>query len=509
MDKKYLKNTNSIPISYDLIVQAIDTGINGVVITDNNLPDHPIIYCNAAFENLTGYQRSEIIGHNCRFLQGKDRQQQERKRIREAIEKGESCKVEIRNYKKNGDLFWNDLTISPLKTQDGQITHFIGIQHDISDQRALYDDLERERQKLEQRIEERTEILQNEREFADSILETIRESLLVMNADLKVISVNQHFLRTFKVSKADTENQKLYDLGNGQWDIPQLRILLEQVLPTNNPVLDFEVEHDFPHIGKKIMLLNAHRVELAGSYKNRILLAIEDITERKVIEERKDDFLTIASHELKTPLTAISGYIQIMTRNIPSDAGVQFRSALAKAEQNLSRLNSLIGELLDVSKIQSGNIKLHMEMFDFDKMMVEIVDAMRCTTTSHTITLTGDVSRTVYGDEVNLSQVVSNLISNAIKYSPNAREVGVFVGTVSDYVKVSISDTGIGISPNEQGRIFDRFYRIDQTQKKFPGMGIGLYVCNQIVKNHQGTLWVESENGKGSVFSFTIPLGKK
>lgn len=99
-----------------------------------------------------------------------------------------------------------------------------------------------------------------------------------------------------------------------QWDIDGLRILLETILPTNNPVLDFEVEHDFPHIGKKTMLLNAHRIELEGDYKDRILLAIEDVTDRRSIEKRKDDFLSIASHELKTPLTAIKGYIQLIRR---------------------------------------------------------------------------------------------------------------------------------------------------------------------------------------------------
>lgn len=497
---------NAIRISYELIVQAIDTSVTGVIITDNGLPDNPIIYCNSAFEELTGFKRSEVIGRNCRFLQGKDRQQPERKKLREAVQNGCSIKVEIRNYNKNGDLFWNDLTVSPVINKRGKVTHFIGIQHNVSDRCALYEELTRERQKLERRVMERTEILQAEREFADSILETVRESLLVLDSELKVISANHHFLKTFKVSKSDTENLKLYDLGNGQWDIPKLRILLEQVLPTSNPVLDFEVEHDFPHIGKKIMLLNAHRVELAGFYKNWILLAIEDITEKKVIEGRKDDFLAIASHELKTPLTAISGYVQILSRSIPKGASAQFRSALAKADLSLSRLNNLIGELLDVSKIQSGKIKLHMEFFDFDKMMAETVNAMKSATSSHTISLKGRIGQHVYGDEVNLSQVVANLISNAVKYSPDADEVCVFVGLVSDYAKVSISDAGIGIIESEQSRIFERFYRIDQTQKKFPGMGIGLYVCDQIIKTHKGSLWVESEKEKGSIFSFTIPL---
>lgn len=490
----------------NLIVRAIDESISGIILTDNLQPDNPIIYCNAAFERLTGYNRTEIIGHNCRFLQKEDLNQEERYILKSAIAEGKTATVEIRNYKKDGTLFWNELRISPVTDAEGRITHFIGVQHDITDKRNVREELLRAKNSMEAKVAERTRKLEDEREFTESVLETVRESLIVLDTNLNVLSVNRHFLRTFKVSRIDTEQHSLYDLGNGQWNIEKLRELLEQVLPTNNPVLDFEVQHDFPHIGKKIMLLNAFRIELEGEYKNRILLAIEDITERRSIEIRKDDFLSIASHELKTPLTTVKGYIQMLHRFMPPQATEQFKSILAKADRNIERLDNLIAELLDVSKIQSGKIELHMSHFDFDLMLAETIDGILTANRGYEIKLTGKVGQVVYGDESNLAQVVTNLISNAIKYAPESKKIMVHVAIVSEFVKVSVRDFGIGISIGEQAKIFDRFYRISDIQKEYPGMGIGLYICDQIIRNHNGNLWVDSTPGEGSTFSFTLPI---
>jgi signal transduction histidine kinase len=318
--------------------------------------------------------------------------------------------------------------------------------------------------------------------------------------------VNDHFLKTFKVTKEETEGVILYKLGNGQWDIPKLKELLESILPTNNPVEEFEVEHEFPHIGKKLMLLNAHRIEFESQFKDRILIAIEDITDRREIERRKDDFLSIASHELKTPLTTIKGYVQMMNRIMPENADDKFKSIVNKTDQYVDRLNNLIAELLDVSRIQTGNIELHKNPFDFDKMIKETVENIQSASKTHRIILKGKTGIIYKGDESHIIQVVNNLLSNAIKYAPDHDEVDVYLSLVSDYLKVSITDHGMGINLDDQKKIFDRFYRVGEIQRSFPGMGIGLYICDQIIKNHGGTIWVESEKGKGSTFSFTLPL---
>jgi PAS domain S-box-containing protein len=496
-------------IDFNLLAMALDASVAGVVLTDNQLPDNPIIYCNVAFEQMTGYSRNEIIGHNCRFLQNEDRNQAQRAVIRDAINNGVSCRIEIRNYTKNGDLFWNELYMSPIKDNEGKITHFVGVQNDITRRKKAEQELKQHQELMEKRVEERTRSLRESEEYLASIIQTVRESLIVLDPQIKVISVNEHFLRTFKVSQEETIGMTLFDLGNGQWNIPRLKELLVSILPTNNPVEDFEVEHDFPHIGRKLMLLNAHRIELEGQYKDQILIAIEDITERREIERRKDDFLSIASHELKTPLTTIKGYVQVLNRLMPENASDKFKSVLDKTAVYIDRLNNLIAELLDVSRIQTGNIELHKEPFDFDQTIRETVEGIQSATKTHRIFLQGKTDVEYVGDESHIIQVINNLLSNAIKYSPGASEILVYLSRVSDFLKVSITDHGMGISQSDQKKIFERFFRVGEIQQRFPGMGIGLYVCDQIIKNHGGTLWVESEKGSGSTFNFTLPLNDK
>ncbi len=491
---------------FELLLRALDASISGIILTDNRLPDNPIIFCNKAFETISGYSRSEIIGHNCRFLQKDDRGQHERIVLRDAIENGKSCVVDIRNYKKDGTLFYNELYMSPIKDENGKVTYFIGVQNDVTKRKQVEQELRQQRETMERRVIERTQSLKESEDYLASIVQTVRESLIVLNPEFKVLSVNDHFLKTFKVTNEDTIGRMLYDLGNGQWNIPALKELLENVLPTNNPVENFEVEHDFPHIGKKLMLLNAHRIELEGQYKDRILLAIEDITDRRDIERRKDDFLSIASHELKTPLTTIKGLVQIMQKTIPPEVSEKFRTLLDKTGMYINRLNNLISELLDVSRIQTGNIELHKDNFDFDKTVFETVDVIQTASKSHRIEVNGRTGEQIIGDESHIVQVINNLLSNAIKYAPDSKEIKVHLSRVSNFIKFSVTDQGLGIKQEDHKKIFDRFYRVGDIQQRFPGMGIGLYICDQIIKNHGGTLWVESEVGKGSVFSFTLPL---
>lgn len=495
--------------SPSLLHAALDASVSGIIITDNQLPDNPIIYCNNAFIKISGYEKQDIIGHNCRFLQGDDRKQAARKKIREAVDNGENVVIEIRNYRKDGELFWNELFISPIRDNEGNVTHFIGVQNDVTLRKKAQEELRYERDEIEKKVKERTKNLKLSHEYLDSIIQTVRESLLVLDPSFKVLTANEEFLRKFKVSKSETLGRPLYDLGNRQWDIQALKDLLEKILPTNNPVLDFEVEHDFPHIGTKRMLLNAHRVELEGEYKDRILLAIEDITEKRAIEQRKDDFLSVASHELKTPLTTIKGYLQLLNRFLPPELDPKATEILNKTKTQIDRLNNLISELLDVSKIQSGNLEVHRGTFDFDKMVADTVDSIQVTTFTHKIEILGSTGVSYYGDESHLAQVLSNLLANGIKYSPKGKHLVVHLSTIGNFVKLSVKDFGMGISLNDQKKIFERFYRVSNIQKRFPGMGIGLYICEQIVKQHGGSIWVDSEEGQGSTFSLTLPLNKE
>ncbi|MGF1923827.1 MAG: sensor histidine kinase, partial [Bacteroidia bacterium] len=191
---------------------------------------------------------------------------------------------------------------------------------------------------------------------------------------------------------------------------------------------------------------------------------------------------------------------------MPENASEKFITVVNKTEKYVERLNQLLSELLDVSRIQTGNIEIHREEFEFDKMVRETIEGIQTATPGRKIIINGTAETNFYGDESHLVQVITNLLSNAIKYSPDNSVVEVQVSLISDFIKLSVVDQGMGISSDEQKNVFDRFYRVGEVQQHYPGMGIGLYICQQIITNHGGTIWVESEKGKGSVFSITLPL---
>src|SRR5665213_3171302 len=256
------------------------------------------------------------------------------------------------------------------------------------------------------------------RDYADAIIRTVRGPLLVLNKDLRIISANEAFYNAFKVAADDTENKLLYDLGNKQWDIPRLRILLEEILPEKNTIEDFVVEHDFKDIGQKTMLLNARTLQQGPNKTSLILLAIEDITERKQLEQQKDEFVSIASHELKTPITSVKAYTQILGQRFRKAEDIKSVELVEKMDSQLDKLTNLIGDLLDITKIEAGRIQFHESHFDFNELVEETVEELQRTTEKHLIVKELQPSRTVYGDHDRLGQVLTNFISNAIKYSP-------------------------------------------------------------------------------------------
>ncbi len=196
----------------------------------------------------------------------------------------------------------------------------------------------------------------------------------------------------------------------------------------------------------------------------------------------------------------------MLDRLQPAEMPDQYKLIFDKVNISVDRLNMLITDLLDVSRIQSGNMEIHKDTFDFDKVVAETIEQMQSVSPDHIIISSGSSEAIVKADEQQIVQVINNLLANAIKYSPDSREIYVHISKVSDYVKLSVRDTGVGINPEDQQRVFQRFFRGAEFQKRFAGMGIGLYVCEQIIKNHNGTIWLDSEKGQGSTFNFTIPL---
>jgi PAS domain S-box-containing protein len=230
-----------------------------------------------------------------------------------------------------------------------------------------------------------------------------------------------------------------------------------------------------------------------------------DIHDQKMLNEKKDEFIGIASHELKTPLTSIKAYVQLLERLLTEMNNDTAKTYVAKTQIYIDRLHHLIADLLDVTRIQAGKLRFNMTDFDFNEFMRESIENIQYTTTKQ-ILLEGSASCRIKGDRQRLEQVCTNLLSNAIKYSPRADKVLVTVSSDSKEVKVAVTDFGIGIPKENLNRVFDRFYRVDGITHQFQGLGIGLYIANEIITRHKGRTWAESEEGKGSTFYFSLPV---
>lgn len=234
--------------------------------------------------------------------------------------------------------------------------------------------------------------------------------------------------------------------------------------------------------------------------------ACVDITEQKQLQRQKDDFIGVASHELRTPVTSIKAYAQVLEAMFKKEGNDKKAGMLQKMDAQLNRLTSLISDLLDVTKINSGRLQLNNTSFSFEEMIAEVVDDLQRTTNKHRIDKHFTGTGIITADRDRLVQVLTNLVSNAIKYSPHSEMIVVHTKRSGNEVQVCVQDFGIGISSEKQGHVFEQFYRVSgDMQHTFPGLGLGLYISSEIIKREGGRIWVNSEEGKGSTFCFAIP----
>lgn len=260
--------------------------------------------------------------------------------------------------------------------------------------------------------------------------------------------------------------------------------------------------------GKEVhILVNSSPIHNKAQKVIAAALIIIDITEQKNMEERKDDFVNMASHELKTPLTSMKLYIDSLSRTVQKNKDKKSSRILNNIKKQTERLQTLVNDLLDVSRLQTGKLMFNKEKFNLSALIEESLEVLHGSTNNQQIIFTKKPGLQVYADKFRIYQVITNIITNAIKYSPEGKTITVKVYKEKNKAVVLVQDQGIGIQKDEQKRIFERLYQVSDTnQKTFPGFGMGLFISKEIVKRHQGKIWVESEKGKGSTFYFTLPL---
>jgi two-component system CheB/CheR fusion protein len=419
--------------------------------------------------------------------------------------------------------------------------------------------------------------VQDAREYAENIVETVREPLVVLNSDLKILTANHSFFDTFNVTSEDTIGNFLYDLGNRQWDIPKLRLLVEEILPKDTVINNYEVEHDFPGIGHKTVLLNARQIFRENIGSHIILLAMEDITERRklenelqkshaklglIVDERtkelisaneqklelsasnrllvevsrsKSDFLANMSHELRTPLNSVIGFSEVLLDQLFGPINEQQKEYAENILYSGKHLLSMINDILDLAKVESGKMERELEIFSLQETVDAALMMFKEKALKAKIELNFELAMQkdvqIRADQRKLKQIIFNLLSNAIKFTQAGGAVTVQARMVQgstfkvqngeenveyqtskikpdvDFVEISVTDTGIGIKAEDVSKLFKAFTQLESAYTKtHEGTGIGLVLSRQLVELHGGRIWLESEFGAGSRFSFTIPL---
>ena len=358
--------------------------------------------------------------------------------------------------------------------------------------------------------------------LAHAIVNTIHEPFIVLGADLRVVAASRSFYSAFKVEPVRTLGYLLYDLGDGQWNIPALRELLETIIPRQVAMDNFEVEHDFPGIGRRIMLLNARKVIYDTSSNTTILLAITDITVRRALEDdlrrrtadaeaatiSKAEFLANMSHEIRTPLTGMLGFAGLLAamNDLPETAQ-KYVSRIATSGEALL---SVVNDVLDFSKLDANRIELDPHPFDPEALVVGALDLVVAAAERKGLYLNsvfnGALPAAVFADSARVRQVLLNLLTNAIKFT-EAGGVTVTTGYLAedDRLHIAVTDSGVGIPEDQHGRLFQRFSQMDGSNtRQNGGTGLGLAICKGFVEMMGGQIALESSEGVGSTVWFTI-----
>ncbi len=523
--QKNLENKNDEQ-SFQLLLKdaAIEAATTGIVVADAQQKDIPIIYANKAFYRTTGYTESEVIGRNCRFLQGEDRDQPAIKKLKDALAKGEAADVILRNYRKNGEMFWNRLYISPVRNEEEQVTHFVGIETDVTTLKAYEKKVRELNLYLEKRVQSRTMELQQAESQLRATFDTMTDALVVVDETGIIQQANRTTTAIFGYKTEELLGRDLAILLAKVDTIGDVELWFSGLLVGTTKKMGALAESSGISKMGKVFPIELSVTGMRIANQREYTVVMRDISERKANEVRlrnardeaeqanrtKSEFLGNMSHELRTPMNAVIGMTDLV---LDSELNREQRHHLSIVSKSAHSLLSLLNEILDLTKLERGSMEIELLTFEVRQAvqaaisMVELQAkkkglAMSCEMSS-------SVSNLIVGDPARLRQVLINLVGNAIKFTEEG-EVTVRVMAEQgkqDYLHFVVEDTGIGIEESRIEQIFKPFVQSDGSiSRRYGGTGLGTTISRQLVEKMGGEIWVESELGKGSKFHFTLYL---
>lgn len=362
--------------------------------------------------------------------------------------------------------------------------------------------------------------------YYKEITETIREPFIILNKDLSVVTANLAFYHKFNVKKKDTEGKRIYDLGNSQWDAPELRVLLENILPKNRVLKNYAVTHNFPSLGRRTILLNARQVDS----KQLILLAMEDVTMQLKIKidtaeltenlvkqrdklqnlnDAKEEFIALASHQLRTPATVVKQYLGMLSEGYAGEISKKQSEMLGVANKNNERQLEIIEDLLRVAKVDAGKVYLDKSSCDVFALVKEAISgqAVLFENRKQTIVLNKPKTQIVASiDSKLILMVIENILDNAGKYSNEGQVISIDVTQDKTNTMIAIKDSGVGIRKSDEKKLFKKFSRIaNPLSLSVKGTGLGLYWAKKILDLHDGSIKFTSNLKIGSTFEIVMP----
>ena len=488
-----------------LLERAVESSANGIVISDAAQPDNPVIFVNRAYEQITGYHKEEALGHNGRYLQGEDRDQPGLQQLRAAISEGRECRVVLRNYRKDGSLFWNELHVSPVRDSAGGVTHYVGVQNDITELKLTEEAVRASEERF--------------RQLADNV----REVFWVVRPDWsQFLYVNPAYEEMWGRTCESLYREPLSFLaGIHPADRETMAAWIRRQRFDKPAFAEHRITRPDGSIGW--IWSRAFPVRNSSGEVYRIVGLSEDVTERKRAEEElrkalaqekelnelKSRFISMTSHEFRTPLSTILSSTELLQHYNHKLSDDKKRDHLDRIRSAVKNMTQMLEDVLTLGKAEAGKLEVNPEPLDLVKFCRDLVDEMQLIAgDKFAIEFAADAERLdAYLDPKLLRQILSNLLSNAIKYSPQGGWVHFDLRRDDGQVTFSVQDQGIGIPSEEQERMFETFHRA-RNVSNIPGTGLGLTIVKRSVDLCGGSIRYSSAVGAGTTFNVSLPLGQ-